>query len=226
MEDMHPDINWLLDFLNVIDTKEVILSGHSKQILTNYCKAGLLKRVQRDVYVLPNSPVQFDNHFLIMCRSPHIIFSHATAMYLSGIGEDYCRYLITLPNNKMMPRSIKLDCTAFYVNPKLHAVGLTRSETEFGQMVRHYDIERTLCDYVRTERRFFLKEEDVFNPIRLCFASVEIDIQKLADYAELFGIKEKLKKYLLDVTENSGSLSLSYESGKLFIDNRHKILLL
>ena len=226
MEDMHPDIKRKLDQNNgVIFTKDVILMGHSKQLLTNYCKAGLLERVQQGIYVLPNSPVQFDNHYLIMCHSPYIVFSHATALYLSGIGNDYCRYLITLPNNKMMPRSIKLDCMAFYVNPKLHAVGLTHSKTEFGQMVRHYDIERTICDYVRTDRRFFFKEDDVFDVIRICFASVEIDVQKMFDYANFFGIKKILRKYLLDVTESYSCPIPNPESFLLYEKNIFNLLL-
>ena len=230
MERINPDIYHRIEQNNgMITTEEVLAMGHSKQLLCNYSEAGLLKRVQHGLYALPNSDIEFDGHFLIMCRSPHIVFSHASAQYLAGLRKEPFRFYITLPNNKMMPASIKTQCDAYYVKPEWHKIGLTEYKTKFGYCVRCYDAERTLCDFVRARARTIFKEgiqEDIFEAIRYYLHSDEIDIQNLNEYANIFGIKKKMKNYILQATEKFMYPDPRPESIERFEENLRNILFL
>ena len=73
-------------------------------------------------------------------------------------------------------------------------LGLTKVKTSYGNQVRAYDLERTLCDIVRGQR---VVDVQVVNPaMKQYVRSNEKDIQKLLDYARTLGVEKKIRNYL------------------------------
>ena len=183
----------LLENKSMITTSEVLSLGFSKQLLLKYVQSGLLERIRQGVYILPNA--FHDDMYTLMLRSEHIIFSHESALFLNGL-SDRTPFIhsITLPSNKTVPGSIKDECLYFYIKPQLHRLGLIERNTRFGNKVRCYDSERTLCDFLRTRNR--CDEETVISAIKNYAAFANKDLNRLANYAEQLKVHAELKKYM------------------------------
>ena len=73
-------------------------------------------------------------------------------------------------------------------------IGLTEKMTEFGNVVRCYVVERTICDFLRTRDR--CDEETVISAVKNYAVYDKKDLNRLATYAERFKVSEELRKYM------------------------------
>jgi len=133
--------------------------------------------------------------YTLMQRSKHIIFSHESALFLNGM-SDRTPFIhsITLPSDKTVPDSIKEECVCFYIKSEFHKLGFIELNTSFGNKVRCYNPERTVCDYLRTRNR--CDEETVVSAIKNYAIYGKKDLHRLADYAEQLKVNTDLKKYM------------------------------
>ena len=178
---------------NMVTTSQVQQLGFSKQTLNNYVKAGLLERIRQGVYMIPDAV--HDDMYTLMLRSESIVFSHESALFLHGISDRTpFMHTITMPSNKAVPGSIKDECICFYIKPAWHKVGVMEKPTTFGHLVRCYDVERTICDFLRTRNR--CDEETVISAIKNYAASDKKDLNRLSAYAEMFKVDGELRKYM------------------------------
>lgn len=178
---------------NIITTAQVLSLGYSKQLLTNYVKEGLLERCRHGFYTLPNEV--HDDMYTLMLRSDRIVFSHDSALYLNGLSERTpFMHTVTIPSNTVLPKSLKGECTCFYVKPELHDIGIIEKPTTFGNIVRCYNLERTICDFLRSRSR--CDEEMVISAIKNYAMYEKKDLNLLYVYAKQFGVAKDLKKYM------------------------------
>lgn len=178
---------------NMITTSQVLSLGYSKQLLTNYVKGGQLERRRHGVYTLPNAV--HDDMYTLMLRSDKIVFSHDTALFLNGLSERTpFKHSVTIPSNTTLPNSIKGECTCFYVKQELHDIGIIEKSTTFGNTVRCYNIERTICDFLRCRNR--CDEETVISAVKYYAIYDKKDLSLLSVYAKQFRVAKELKKYL------------------------------
>ncbi len=178
---------------NMITTSQVLSLGYSKQLLTNYVKEGLLERCRHGVYTLPNAV--HDDMYTLMLRSEKIVFSHDTALFLNGLSERTpFVHTVTIPSNAALPNSLKGECACFYVKPELHDIGIIEKNTTFGNIVRCYNVERTICDFLRCRNR--CDEETVISAIKNYASYEKKDLNLLSVYAKQFKVAKELKKYL------------------------------
>lgn len=178
---------------NMITTSQVLSLGYSKQILTNYVKNGLLERCRQGLYTLPDSV--HDDMYTLMLRSDRIVFSHDTALFLNGLSERTpFRHTITLPSNAALPNSLKDECNCFYIKPELHGMGIIEKCTTMGNSVRCYNIERTICDFLRCRKR--CDEETVIGAIKNYVKYDGKDLNLLSVYAKQLKVTKELTKYL------------------------------
>jgi predicted transcriptional regulator of viral defense system len=178
---------------NMITTARVTELGFSRALLTSYVKNGLLERSRHGVYTLPD--MVHDDMYTLMLRSKRIIFSHDTALFLNGLSERTpFIHTVTIPSNSVLPNSLKGECNCYYIKPKLHEIGLITKTTTFGNEVRCYNLERTICDIFRSRNR--LDEETVISAIKNYASSNKKDLNLLSVYAQQFKVNRELKKYL------------------------------
>ncbi|PNV62952.1 abortive phage infection protein [Clostridium sp. chh4-2] len=178
---------------NMITTSQVLSLGYSKQLLTNYVKEGLLERCRQGVYILPNAV--HDDMYTIMLRSDRIVFSHDTALFLNGLSERTpFMHTVTIPSNTALPNSLKGECICFYVKPELHDIGIVEKSTTFGNPVRCYNVERTICDFLRCRNR--CDEETVISAVKNYAVYDKKNLNRLSVYAKQFKVAKELKQYL------------------------------
>ena len=80
------------------------------------------------------------------------------------------------------------------MKPELHQLGAIDMKTTFGNVVRCYDAERTVCDLLRSRTR--IDEETVIAAIKNYAESRNKDLNKLSEYAKQFKVEKTLKRYL------------------------------
>ncbi|MFW5670357.1 MAG: type IV toxin-antitoxin system AbiEi family antitoxin domain-containing protein [Acetivibrio ethanolgignens] len=178
---------------NTITTSEVMKLGFSRAVLSKYVKEGLLERSRQGVYILPDSV--HDDMYTMMLRSEKIIFSHETALFLNGLSERTpFEHSVTVPSNVVLSDVLREECNCYYIKPELFELGMVRKKTTFGNEVRCYDVERTICDLLRSRNR--LDEETVISAIKNYAAYGNKDLNRLASYAEKLRVAKILKQYM------------------------------
>lgn len=178
---------------NTITTSEVMKLGFSRAVLSKYVKEGLLERSRQGVYILPNSV--HDDMYTMMLRSEKIIFSHETALFLNGLSERTpFEHSVTVPSNVVLSDVLREECICYYIKPEWFELGMVRKKTTFGNEVRCYDAERTICDLLRSRNR--LDEETVISAIKNYAAFDNKDLNRLAAYAEKLRVAKILKQYM------------------------------
>lgn len=166
--------------------------GIHRMYLNIMKEKGIIEKVGNGIYIDSNKIE--DNYFVFSLELPNIIYSHMTALYFHGLSikapDD--KFDITVPNNYF---NYKLkNHNVFYVDKEVYSLGLTEVETPFGNKVRVYDIERCICDVIRSKNR--MDSEHVKYSIREYIKSKDKDLVKLSKYADKIGVKEEVMNLL------------------------------
>ena len=177
----------------VITTSELENTGINSRILTRMIERGIIERVARGVYI--SSDTIEDTYFTTQAICRKGIFSHETALYF----HDLCdrtpiKYQITIPsyyNNTLIKNK---NYEFFYLKEELYEIGITEMKTPYGNKVKVYDLERTICDIIRNKKKI---EIALFADSMKRYAErKDRDSIKLYKYAKLFNIEDELRKYL------------------------------
>ena len=178
---------------NMITTAQVVALGFSRALLSKYVKEGLLERGRQGVYILPDSV--HDDMYTLTLRTDKIIFSHDSALFLNGLSERTpFEHTVTIPSNSVLSAVLMEECNCYYVKPELYELGIVIKKTTFGNEVRCYNAERTICDLIRSRSR--MDEETVISAIKNYAAYKDKDLNRLAAYAEKFRVSKILKQYM------------------------------
>ena len=82
----------------------------------------------------------------------------------------------------------------FTIKADLHDVGLTTEKTPFGHTVPVYDMERTICDLLRSRSRI---EIQTFQGALKSYARrKDKNLRALMQYAGMFKVEKILRQYL------------------------------
>lgn len=177
----------------IIENKTAIASGISRQILAKLCVGGTLQRVTRGQYVFSDD-IQ-DDLLSIGKRSGNLIFSHETALFLHGISDRVpFEYTVTAPSNHVPSKGILEECKVYYIKPELFDLGRAVLTTPMGNQVNAYDLERTVCDIVRSRSR--VGTETFLTALKAYAASPKKDLNLLESYARQMRLAGVVRKYL------------------------------
>lgn len=177
----------------IITTKEVESLEINSKILTRMIEKGIIERVERGIYI--SADTLEDKYFVIQTICKKGIFSHETALYF----HDLCdrtpiKYQLTIPsyyNTKLLKDK---NYYFFYLKEELYEVGIIEMKTPYGNKVKVYDLERTICDIIRNKRRI---ETALFTDAMKRYAERrDRNSIKLHKYAKLFNIEDEIRKYL------------------------------
>ncbi len=177
----------------IITTKEVEGNGIHREYLRHLVSTGELERVAHGVYITPE--LWEDRMKILQLRKAKIVFSHETALFLHGLTDrDPINYVVTVPNG-YNPTKLKNDGLIVHtVKKELFELGVCIKETVFGNKVRTYDLERTVCDIMRDRNN--QDPAIVSEAIRNYLRRKDKDLNKLIKYAELLRVENALRPYL------------------------------
>ena len=136
----------------IIETKIAAQHGISKAMLHKLYKNDKIHRIVKGQYILPDD--MQDELLSISNRSERIVFSHETALYLHGISDRTpFEHTVTAPSGCIPSAAIKSECKVYYIKPELFELGKTILKTPAGNNVPAYDLERTICDIIRSRNK-------------------------------------------------------------------------
>ena len=168
-------------------------AGVHRQQLANFVKHGVLERVERGVYVSPGD--LDDALFWIQQRAKKIVYSHETALFFHRITDRApLRYSVTVPSSYKASTALKKSCKIYFIKQELIDLGKTEKPSGMGHTVDTYDLERTLCDVVRSRNR--IDEQIVIGALKQYAQTKSKDLHRLYMYARKFGIEKILHRYL------------------------------
>lgn len=171
-----------------ITTKEVNAMGIHRMYLNIMKNNGIIEQVGNGIYI--DSEIIPDNYYILSKELPNMVFSHMTALYFwnLAIKAPTNEYDITVKNNYFNYKIKKHN--VFYISDELYNLGLTRVETPMGNIVKVYDIERCICDIIRSKNRMDI--EHIKYSIKEYLKRKDKDLVKLASYADKMNIKDKV----------------------------------
>ena len=177
----------------LVTTAQVVDAGIPRARISDMVKAGKLERVQRGVYCLADA--WEDELLATQLRFPKGVFSDGTALYLHGYTDRTpFRLTMTFPRSYRATKAREEGIEVRTCADDVLGLGLTAVKTSYGNEVRAYDLERTLCDIVRGRR---VVDAQLVNPaMKQYVRSGTRDIQKLLDYARDLGVERKIRNYL------------------------------
>ncbi len=151
--DASKTVNKLLDDNNgVLRTIDAVKAGLPRTTLGKLVKSGRLERIAQGHYIRPDDMP--DELYLLQQRSDKIIFSHETALFLHGMAERTpLNHTLTVPSSYKPSPSLSEGCKIYYIKPELYGLGRSTVMTKMEHEVIAYDIERTVCDILRSRNR-------------------------------------------------------------------------
>lgn len=177
----------------IIDNKTAASVGISRAMLSKFCKENKIQRLVRGQYILSDD-IQ-DELLSIELRSKQLIFSHETALFLHGISDRMpFEHSVTAPSNKVPSRAIQQDCKVYYIKPELFELGKTKLPTQFGNEVTVYDLERTICDVIRSRNK--VGSETFLAALKMYAANPNKNLNKLNNYAKEMRVAGVVRKYM------------------------------
>ena len=90
--------------------------------------------------------------------------------------------------------SIKAECKVYHIKPELFDLGRTTLTTPAGNEVQVYDLERTICDMIRSRNK--VGTETFLAALKLYAASPKKNLNKLYSYAKKMRVANVLRQYL------------------------------
>ena len=173
-----------------ITTKEVENVGISRRFLGFLVAKNKIIRLSRGIYTLPNELE--DDYFIIGNKSKYAIFSNLTALYFHGLCDRIpVKYDVTVKSGYKGSLQKSYNINLYYIKKENFELGLTTIETNYGNNIRVYDVERSICDIIKNKNKLDL---ELFNKaIRNYYYSKNKNIIRLYDYAEKLGIYEKVR---------------------------------
>jgi len=143
---------FLLQNGGIITTAEANKVGISNERLRLLTRSGKLEKASYGVYI---SPDEFDDKmYITQQQKSKIIYSHGTALFLHDLTDRTpIRYTVTVPTGYNATRLHDINLNVFTIKKELHLIGVTQLKTMFGHNVTTYDMERTICDCLRSRNK-------------------------------------------------------------------------
>lgn len=177
----------------IIEAKVAAQHGVSKAMLSKLYKEEKIHRISKGQYILPDD--MQDELLSISMRSNRIVFSHETALFLHGISDRTpFEHTVTAPSGCIPSAAIKTECKVYYIKPELFDLGRTTLATPAGNAVPAYDLERTICDIIRSRNK--IGTETFLAALKQYAANPKKNLNKLNEYAKQMRVANVLRQYL------------------------------
>ena len=177
----------------ILKTAQVLENGISKSAFYAYVKQHGVKPVAHGVYV--SSDAWTDAMYLLHLRCAQAVFSHESALFFHDLTDrEPSPYSITVKTG-YNPSSLQADGIKVYtIKKELHDMGIVTMNTPFGHPVLVYDMERTICDLIRS--RSGIEVQTFQDALKQYVKRKDKDLRKLMRYAQMFHVEKLLRQYL------------------------------
>ena len=177
----------------MLRTSQVIAAGISKPMFYDYVRSRDLERIAHGIYISKDSWV--DAMYLLHLRFEQAVFSHETALFFHNLTDrETMEYTVTVKTG-CNPTKMKAEgIQVFTIKSELHGVGITTAQTPFGHTVPVYDMERTVCDLLRSRSR--IEIQTFQGALKAYVRRKDKNLRTLMQYAGMFRVEKILRQYL------------------------------
>ncbi len=190
---MYEDIFDLFKIKPTVKTSEFIALGYSKPTVASLAQNGIIQKVGHGIYALPDTIV--DDMYLLAQKSDKVVFSHESALFLNCIADRTpFEHSVTVKSDGCLSVKLREQCKVYYIQANLYEIGLSHKATTFGNSVKCYNPERTICDLLRSRNR--IEQEIVVAAIKNYSGKKDKNLNLLAEYAGIFKVGKILKAYM------------------------------
>ena len=182
-----------------IAREDVDNANISSWFLSDFVKRNNLNKIAPGFYANDNYIV--DNYYIIQRRYPKYIFSGLCALYLLGLTDKIPTDIeVSAPQNYHPSRS-KIDLLIIHKlsNKNIYELGIKEVKTMFGNIVKTYDEERTICDVIKYRDKY--DGETFIKAIKFYVRTINNQF-KLFKYARELGIEKKVYE-VMEVVANA-----------------------
>ena len=177
----------------IISTAEANGAGISNERLRLFVKSGELERVAHGVYILPDEFL--DKMYVAQKRKSKIVYSHETALFLHNLTDrDPITYSVTVPTGYNAKSLINDGFSVYSVKREFHELGIIPINTMFGNTVIAYNLERTVCDCIRSRNNMDIAV--VTEAVKRYVKRRDKNLNLLMEMAETFRIVKILRSYM------------------------------
>lgn len=173
-------------------TAAALKSGVSKPTVSAYVKERKMERVAHGIYL--SADAWPDELYQLYLANRRIIYSHETALFLRGLMEREPRYIsVTVQAGYNATHLRRRGIRVHQAKMDTVTLGAAQAETNFGNFVRAYDMERTICDIIRCKNS---TDVQIFQyAMKEYMASNEKNLNRLMEYARIFRIEAAVRTY-------------------------------
>ena len=167
--------------------------GIPRKYLKILINEGRLERCNRGVYVAVDAIE--DEMFAMQKKYSNLVYSHETALFMHNISDRTpFEYSATVPSGYKVVSNIADRFKIYYIKKELHELGVISVKSSFGNQIRVYNIERTICDIIKSRSR--VDNQILNDALRRYIKIKSSDYSLLMDYAKKLNIETVLKNYL------------------------------
>lgn len=173
----------------IIKTAEVLAAGVSKDEFYRFAKAAGLEKAAHGIYILPD--ILQDEMYLLQAQYPKAVYSHEAALYLHDLAEkEPLPFSVTVQagynGSGLKEKGVKI----YFAKKEWYELGITETASPGGNMVKVYDMERTICDILRKRSEMDIA---VFNyALKEYVKRKDKDFSKLGRYAEAMRLEKTM----------------------------------
>lgn len=178
----------------ILEAKQAVTFGIGNKVLQRMAAKGVIERISRGLYL--DADFMQDEYVLAQYRCRKGVFSHETALYFHGLSDRTpLQLMMTIPtgyNTRLIKETEKYKF--FYCKKDFYEIGITQTQTIYGNVIKLYDKERTVCDCIRKKDK--LDTDMVVMAVKKYMKEPGTDFTALLKYAELFNIREQVRQYM------------------------------
>ena len=173
----------------LITRKEIDEENIPSWFLTDFVKRNRLNKIAPGFYA--SDDYAMDEYFILQTRYPKYVFSGMSALYLHRLTDKIPEGIYVAcpqgyhPSRKVIPSLVVNQIS----DQNLYLLGIADVETMFGNKVKAYDKERTICDLIKRREKY---EGETFVKALRAYLSGSPDQRKLFRYAKEMKIENKV----------------------------------
>lgn len=174
-------------------SKDLDENGIPRTYLSLMVGEGKIERVERGVYVLPD--LLEDEMFILQKKYPSLIYSHETALFLHQLSDRTpFKYSATVQSGYKVVQALSEKSKIYYIKEDLHQMGIEEGKTYLGNTIKIYNVERTICDLLRSRERIDIQ---IFSDaLKQVATIIELDYALLYEYAKRLRVEKLLDTYM------------------------------
>lgn len=171
-----------------VTSKMVNEQNISSWFLSDMVNRGMLRRAGRGVYIL-NQGV-YDEYFVFQYRNSKAIYSFSNALYFHDLTDQIPSHIEVTVYQGYNAHRFEDNVIVHYVNKDVYYLGMIEMISPYGNSIKVYDKERSLCDLVASRK---IVESEVFKKaFQSYFKRSDTDVKKLMNYSSKLGIETEM----------------------------------